>query len=216
MTPAAIIPACGLSQRMGRPKLLLACEGRTLIRRLVEAIRLGGVDRVLVVTATETELPGADQIASEAQAAGAAALRLRPRAADMRGSIAAGLAELANSLNPPSHVLITPGDCPGLSSPLISRLLLEGQRAPESLIVAAHRGRRGHPLLLPWSIARQVDGLPPNVGLNALLGQYADRLRLVEAGDAAVLADLNTPSQYEAWLRNRQASVDLSALKSDR
>ena len=46
---AAIVPAAGLSTRMGRPKLLLPFGGEPLIVRVVNALRQGGAAPVVVV-----------------------------------------------------------------------------------------------------------------------------------------------------------------------
>ena len=51
---AAIVPAAGLSQRMGEPKLLLPIGGIPVIARVIEALLAGGVDRALVITPPES------------------------------------------------------------------------------------------------------------------------------------------------------------------
>ncbi len=47
---AAVVPAAGRSERMGRPKLTLPIQGRPMIALVVSALRLGGVEMVVVVT----------------------------------------------------------------------------------------------------------------------------------------------------------------------
>jgi len=93
-------------------------------------------------------------------------------------------------------ILVVPGDMPGLAV-ATCRLSVEAyRREPTKIIVAAHNGRRGHPLIFPAtlrSVVHQLDG-----GLNALLDSHRDRVRLVEAGDAAVLVDVDTWDQYRS------------------
>lgn len=206
---AGIVPACGASVRMGRPKLLLPIGGVPLIRRVVEALRRGGVERVVVVTADEAELAGADRIADEAARAGGHVVRLRPRAADMRGSIEAGIARLASVAPRPARVVIAPGDTPGLDAGVVARVLEAARQEPSRLVVAAHLGRRGHPLVLPWMLAAEVADLPAGVGVNALLARHAERIRLVESGGPEALADLDTPEQYAAWTSAPRGASDL-------
>src|SRR5262245_54098447 len=45
----AIVPAAGVSARMGAPKLLLPLGGRTVIEHLLESWRASAVDRIVVV-----------------------------------------------------------------------------------------------------------------------------------------------------------------------
>ncbi len=105
---AAVVPAAGRSQRMGRPKLLLPIGGESLIGRVVTALREGGADRVVVVAP-----PGESE-----EGPAVAGWQVRPapwwlrrpcRPAEMRDSIEIGLLALAASA-PPDHVLLAPGD----------------------------------------------------------------------------------------------------------
>src|SRR4051812_28614451 len=62
---AAIVLAAGASRRMGTPKALLDAGGQTFIRRVLHAIRDGGVaDAVVVVR------PGAGEVVAEVRASG--------------------------------------------------------------------------------------------------------------------------------------------------
>ncbi len=96
-------------------------------------------------------------------------------------------------------ILIVPGDMPGLAV-ASCRLCAEAFRQePTKIIVAAHNGRRGHPLIFPAalrSVVNQLDG-----GLNALLDLHRDRVRLVETGDPAALEDVDTWDQYRLLFR---------------
>ena len=109
---AAVVPAAGRSDRMGRPKLLLEFEGETLIDRVVTALREGGAERVVVVPPADA--PEAAAIAAEAAAAGAEVLVPETQPAEMRDSIELGLAVLDAEPRPDS-VLLTPGDVPGIT-----------------------------------------------------------------------------------------------------
>ena len=58
MSVAGIVLAAGASERMGTPKLLLPCEGGTVLTATVAAFTDAGLDRVVVVSghwATEIE-----------------------------------------------------------------------------------------------------------------------------------------------------------------
>ena len=66
---------------------------------------------------------------------------------------------------------------------------------PESLVIGANDGRRGHPIIFPWSLRADVMGL--HNGLCELTQIHADRVRLVETTDPGVTRDVNSPDDYE-------------------
>ena len=61
---AAVVPAAGKSERMGRPKLILPIDGETLIARVVSRLRAGGVVYTVVV-APPLDAPGAAILADD-------------------------------------------------------------------------------------------------------------------------------------------------------
>jgi CTP:molybdopterin cytidylyltransferase MocA len=52
---AAIVPAAGMSTRMGRNKLLLAFEGKALIAQAVDTLLESEVDEIIVVLGHEAD-----------------------------------------------------------------------------------------------------------------------------------------------------------------
>src|SRR5437764_15360285 len=85
-SPLAIIPAAGQSTRMGRPKLLLPLGGRTVLERVVAAVRQGGAGATVVVIG-----PHVPELVPLAEAAGAIPLRLAEPTPDMRATVEHGL-----------------------------------------------------------------------------------------------------------------------------
>ena len=83
---AAIVPAAGRSERMGRPKLILPIGGLSVIARVTSALRQGGADPVLVVV-PPAAVPGASALAAEAARAGACVVVAEPPPPDMRASV---------------------------------------------------------------------------------------------------------------------------------
>lgn len=194
---AAIVPAAGLSERMGQPKLTLPIGGVPVIVRVVNALRLGGADTVVVVVAP-TEQPGAIALAEEARGAGADVVVAERPPPDMRASVELALARLSGGPEP-ATVLLAPGDSPGISAKLVARVVAAAISAPHAIIRPEVQGRRGHPVALPWNVAVQIPRLPPDVGVNALVRAHAESLIVVEVDDPGAVADLDTPEDYERW-----------------
>jgi molybdenum cofactor cytidylyltransferase len=182
----AILPAAGASRRMGRPKLLLPFRGGTVVGALVQALRLGGVSGIVLVTAPDDE-------ALRAWAA-AAAVRTAVNPDPERGmlsSIQAGIAliSLASNTEP---LLVCPADLPALRAETVAAVLAAAGASP--LTVATHRGRRGHPLVIAPALIPEIGTLHAGVGLRELLDRHP--VREVEVDDPGAVHDVDTPEEY--------------------
>jgi molybdenum cofactor cytidylyltransferase len=192
----AIVPAAGRSQRMGQPKLLLPWNGATVLEHVLRAWRASPVERVIIVVH-----PLDEQIAALAAAAGADVVRPDVPPSDMKASVRLGL-QLARQFDPADNDawLLAPADMPRLSAETIARLIaayesaLAGAERPAPIWVPSFAGRRGHPTLFAWRLAAEVDALPVDQGLNALLAHHA--VECIETSDASVCEDLDTPDDY--------------------
>ena len=207
---AAVVPAAGLSARMGQPKLLLKFQGETLIHRVVTALRQGGAGRVVVVS-PPAESSEATRIADEARRAGAEVIVPKTRPAEMRLSIELGLRPLETG-RAPQLVFLTPGDIPGITPDLVARLCDAALRDPGCIVAPEHEGRRGHPLVLPWSVALEIRALPAGEGVNALVDRYKDRLIAVPVPIPDVLVDLDTPEDLHQWRLRRPEGDSLDEI----
>jgi molybdenum cofactor cytidylyltransferase len=210
---AAVVPAAGLSARMGQPKLLLKFQGETLIHRVVTALRLGGAGRVIVVAPPATA-PEGTLIADEARRAGAEVIVPDTRPAEMRLSVELGLGPLETDPIP-QLVFLTPGDVPGITPDLVARLRDAALGRPGCIVVPEYAGRRGHPLVLPWIIAIEIRALPAGEGVNGLVARYENCLIEVPVPIPDVLVDLDTPEDLHRW-RLRQSAGDSVDEDSDK
>ncbi len=194
---AAVVPAAGSSSRMAAPKLLFQREGQTLIHRVVTALRQGGADRVIVVAPPLDSERGRD-VAAEARRALAEVVVPAARPAEMRDSIELGLEALARG-TPPRSVLLTPGDTPGITAEVVAQVLECAGKRPDHIVIPTCDGRRGHPIVLPWSLAALVPALPLGVGVNALVGRYSDRVVELPVESPKIIADIDTPEDLRKW-----------------
>jgi molybdenum cofactor cytidylyltransferase len=195
---AAIVPAAGRSERMGRPKLLLPIGGTSVIARVIAALRDGGADPILVVVPT-VAIAGAEALAAAAGQAGASVVVADPPPPDMRASVERGLDRLGRQ-PAPATLLIAPGDSPGITAGLVARLIARARSEPRAILIPSSHGRRGHPIALPWSLAAEIRGLPHDVGINALVKRHADRVVELDVAHPDSIADLDTPDDYRRWV----------------
>jgi molybdenum cofactor cytidylyltransferase len=192
---AAVVPAAGLSSRMGRAKLALPLGERTVIERVVSALHDAGVNPVVVVTA-----PHAAELRPIAAAAGASVVVLPSTTADMRETVEHGLRWLAehHQPTPDDGWLLAPADHPLLDAN-VARALCDHFTCDrtKSIVVPIYNGKRGHPVLIDWKHVAGIRAMPQGQGIDAYLREHAAETFELHATNPAVLWDLNTPGDYE-------------------
>jgi molybdenum cofactor cytidylyltransferase len=182
---------------MGRPKQALPYGLSTMAGGVTRTLLDAGLERVVVVTRTELrdslELPEDRRVH--------VALNDDPHS-QMIGSIGIGLAcvfQLAADDGPdrPSEhgVLVLPADMPNVPVPACSACLAAYRTDPSRIVIAAHAGRRGHPMIFPLALKSIVDGL--SGGLCGLSAACPDRVVLIESDHPSVTQGIDTPDEYQ-------------------
>jgi molybdenum cofactor cytidylyltransferase len=192
-----VVPAAGRSLRMGTAKLLLPWGQATVIEAVLERWRASRVDRLVVTVRADDH-----RLTETCRRAGAEVVVVDPAPADMRASIQAGLAHVADRHCPTAADvwLVAPADAPALASAVIDRLLSAHRPEAPRVVRAMHQGRGGHPVLLPWAAAAELGRLAAQQGLNQLV-KNSQPIEL-ECGAEALCADLDTPDDYRRLLGN--------------
>jgi molybdenum cofactor cytidylyltransferase len=194
---AAIVPAAGLSRRMGRPKLTLPVEGGTVIASVVEALIQGGVETIVVVVPPRDAIGHAELVQSIRP--GVHVVEASEQPPDMRASVELGIKFLSELAQTPETVLLAPGDLVGATAPLITATIFAARANPGRIVVPVVLGKRGHPVALPWSQVLEIPKLPRDVGVNALLKQRPAEVVECVVEEPGALVDLDTPEDYERW-----------------
>ncbi len=176
---------------MGQPKLLIDIAGQTVIARLITALRVAGVDDILLVGRRND-----DALWREVQQHAVHALRPDVDPPDMRTSIEHALRFMREQLAPSDDDcwLLIPADHPVIDPRTIREVCSEWQKTPTQILIPTHNGERGHPTALPWRVASEVFEIPADRGLNWLIRSQPQRVREWPTSNAAVLLDLDTPA----------------------
>jgi molybdenum cofactor cytidylyltransferase len=202
-----LVPAAGKSERMGRPKLTLGLGDASVIQRVVRALEGGGADHVFVVAPPVPEA-GSVVLANHARVEGAWVVHCPQPTPDMRATVEVGLDELSHGLvPPPDGLLLCPGDSPRISAGLVKQVLARFRLDPTRVVVPVHAGKKGHPVALPWALARAIPGLPAGVGINALVESEGDRVVRLEVDDPGAVIDLDTPEDYRRLVEGSGPAV---------
>jgi CTP:molybdopterin cytidylyltransferase MocA len=207
----ALVPAAGLSSRMGAFKPLLDLGGKALIVRTVESLLRGGVRSVTVVTGfrgDELEELLRREFGGPGKGPELRFVRNRNFAdSDMLASIKAGLEFQEGPF------FLLPADMPavrgetlrGLAEFALAERGRRGPDSPERLLVsfpvmppatAFAGGRRGHPPLIEAACAPLIRGWRGAGGLRGFWGTLGRGIGLYPAGDEGCFMDADTPADY--------------------
>lgn len=177
---------------MGRQKLLLTHDDRTILESTVAAVVASAVDRVVVVAGPN----GWDIERALVEVDATVVLNPDPG----RGNMSSLLVAIENEPDPGAYVLVA-GDLPTIETERINTLVDLWHADQPWAAVTAYRDRIAHPFLLSQAAIDEVRDIPGSKVLWRTLIESADeRVIRVEAPTNAPL-DVNAPEDYEQ-LRN--------------
>jgi molybdenum cofactor cytidylyltransferase len=182
-----IVLAAGKSTRMeGHNKLLAMVQGKPMIRAVVEAALDSKVDEIIVVLGWDenrvrellADLPCRLIVNREFEKGQSSSLR-------------AGLSEV----DPETRaVLVLPGDIAKIDSRSIDKVVNSYILDGGTILVAAHNGRHGHPILIDRELFGDIAHITEETrGLKSVIKNHENEIRLVEVGTDNVLRDVDTP-----------------------
>ncbi len=187
---SAIILAAGRSKRMGQPKMLLPWGKSTVIEHVITTFRQAGIEDLLVVTGGAGEHVNkaierypVQKIHNNDYATG-----------EMLSSLQCGLRALPDRVQ---ATLIGLGDQPQVEERTI-RLICEAyQESNTKLVVPSFQMRRGHPWLVVRPLWAEILALKAPESPRDFLNRHAKEIHYVDAGTPSILADLDTPEDYQ-------------------
>jgi molybdenum cofactor cytidylyltransferase len=174
---------------MGSPKALLRFKGRTFLEHILAAIQDAGIEQTAIVVGHHRDeiaaaFPGRPLVFNPDYAQG------------MNTSAKAGVRALPTGVDGAGIFLV---DHPLIDAPTIK--LLSDSLRPGHILLPSHEGRRGHPVFLSADLFGEILGLGPDEGLNKVVRRDPARVITLPVSNPGVLADIDTPEQFEILLR---------------
>jgi CTP:molybdopterin cytidylyltransferase MocA len=177
---------------MGAEKVLLPFGDSTMLGTVLATLESAGVERRATTVVLRPDFEGAAAIVS---AAGAIAAVNGEAGAEMMSSIRMGLGALTDTLD---AFFVWPADHPAVSVETV--LLLASRADASTALIPCWDGRRGHPALLGRELREDALACPDEGGLRELWRARAGAVREVPVDDPGVVANADTPEEYEAAL----------------
>lgn len=178
---------------MGEPKLMMPWQGGgRIIDAVLAAWHASQVDQVVItVHPDDREL---QQLCLQHEVS---VVVPEEPPQDMKRSVLFGLNFISRCFQPQpvDVVLLAPADMPAITAQLIDHLLAQHDPAQPRLLAPGVDGRRGHPLLLPWTATTEIARLESQQGINALWDRFPSAL--VACDQSGALVDIDTPADYD-------------------
>ena len=189
---ALVLLAAGASTRMGRPKQLLPVGDRPLLCQVAGAALAAPVSPVIVVLGAH-----AAEIAPSLGGLGVHLVVNDGWSEGMGSSIRAGMETLLSLAPAIDGVVIVLADQADFSASHVARLLDVRRQTGRSMIASQFRGALMPPALFAAEHFPCLCALQGDAGARSLLQARADEVGTVPL---AAVADLDTPSDYTAYL----------------
>jgi molybdenum cofactor cytidylyltransferase len=181
---------------MGQPKMVLPWGRRTVIGQVVDQIIDGGVNEIIVVAG------GAKDLVEAALKDFPVQIVENPKYenGEMLDSLKVGLRQSRSGW---PAALVALGDQPQIRADVVKAVIHAYQATAAGLVIPSYQKRRGHPWMIDRALWSEIFDLEPPSTLRDFLSRQQDRIHYVNLEDATILADLDTPEEYE-----RQRPVD--------
>ena len=188
----ALILAAGMSSRMGLNKMALNLSGKTVLGRMLTETLASKLGKIVVVTRPDQNDSIVEQYKSHSRNRLAVIPNFWPEQG-MSLSIKLGLTQISRKAQ---AVMIILGDQILLNSGLIDRIVDEGLKTPDKIIVPSVRARRTNPVIFPQSFFEELRRITGDIGGRKILAKNEPMTRIIELGEDYDDRDLDTPLDY--------------------
>ncbi|MBQ3357085.1 MAG: nucleotidyltransferase family protein [Oscillospiraceae bacterium] len=180
-----LVMAAGNATRFSANKLAAEFDGKTLIRRALEAVPGDVLSAVTVVT----QYPEVERLAEEF---GFSHIKNEHPDYGISHTIRLGTQAMRDC----DAIVYMVSDQPLLERASVERVVACWQENPSYIVGAAHNGKRGNPCIFPQEFFDELLALTEDHGGNTVIRAHPERLMTVEVGKTE-LTDVDTPQALE-------------------
>ncbi|MBU4372347.1 MAG: molybdenum cofactor cytidylyltransferase [Proteobacteria bacterium] len=192
---SAILLAAGESKRMGRPKQMLAWQGKTLLRQVLENLIRSDAGEIILVLGHEAEAISKSLTESQIK------IVINP---DYKQGMASSLRHGLLAMDPESEAfLVLLADQPDIGPEIMNRMIREFKQANprRGIVRPVYRGLRGHPVLIGVRYLQEALQLQGDVGARQILANHPEDILEIEVNQDGILKDIDTPEAYRKYLK---------------
>ena len=195
---SAVILAAGESKRMGKPKLLLPYGDKTIIETVIQTILQSEAKNIIVVLGAEKE-----NIRNLISKYPVIITENNEYRSGMLSSIQCGLRAVPEEAD---AVMILLGDQPMINAIPIDQLTDTLRHTDKGIMIAVHKGKRGHPILINIKYKKEIEKLGKDDSMHDFTRKFASDILEVETETPEILRDIDTPEDYNKEIKYRRLS----------
>jgi molybdenum cofactor cytidylyltransferase len=174
---------------MGQPKQLLPFGERTILERAVDTLMAAGIGEVVVVLGHLAE-----RVRSVLGDRPVRAVVNAEYRQGMLSSVKCGVRAIGAGYD---AVLIALGDQPHIEVTVVSEVMRAYRAGNAGIVVPRYGDKKGHPIIINLPKYRQaITNLPEDAGLNVLMQEHADDVRLIDVTTEDIIRDIDVPDDY--------------------
>ena len=179
---------------LGQNKLLAIVHGEPMIRHVVQAALTSKIDEVIVVLGWQASL-----VKNALSGLTCRFIVNDDYEKGQSSSLKRGLREVGAQTR---AILVLPGDIARIDSRSIDKVIETYNVKGGMVIVAAHQGRHGHPILFDRKLFPEIERITEeSYGLKSVVKNHESEVRSVETGTENVLRDVDTPQDLRTISR---------------
>jgi molybdenum cofactor cytidylyltransferase len=186
----AVVTAAGSAERFGGKKLLAPIAGEPLLDHTIRSMLEGGVTEVIVVVSADARR----ELARDVGAMNDASVRVLENADPSHGMFSSIQIGVAGAVG--DALLILPGDMPYVRPETVRALIAKYRERP-AIVSPRHKGKRGHPVVMPLSLRDEIAATSPTATLHDVIHHHQDQRVDLEVEDAGVNRDVDVPADLE-------------------
>ena len=185
-----LLLAAGSSSRIGKPKMLLSFNGKTLLQHTIDEVNKLKHCKLLVVTGCYHSLLKEILVQQQIDF-----IENQHWEEGMGSSIQKGITNIMQQYLNANSVIILVCDQPHISSSLLEKLIQVKQQTNKGIIASAYNDTTGTPVLFDKKYFEQLALLNGQYGAKKLLQQFKDDVARVVFSLGEV--DIDTKEDYE-------------------
>jgi molybdenum cofactor cytidylyltransferase len=181
----AIIMASGFSNRMGKNKLLLPYEGKSIIEHIMDKVTKCNFNNIILVTNNNEIIDLAKKRGIDF------VLNSHPEKGQSE-SIKLGI---INSPEAAGYAFFT-GDQPLMDIETIMFLMNRFNETKDSIIVPQYMEKKGTPVIFPKKLINELLELEGDVGGRKIINKHLEEVKYIEIKREYMLWDIDTEDDY--------------------
>lgn len=184
-----IVLAAGASSRLGRPKQLLAFDGKTLLQHALQTAKASSLHPVVLILGAAAETIQNDISDQEIHVTVNEAWQ-----EGMASSIRCGLSAIKKISSAIEGVILMVCDQPFVSGSLLNELVATHQKTGSRVVASSYGETFGPPVFFHQSLFDELLQLTGDVGARSIVKQHANEVEIVPFPKGVF--DVDTEAEY--------------------